>query len=767
MSLSENALKKNNETKRELFKLAQIFVFLYAIVFIYISGQPLRIGSAGSVEQWLNVLPDFFSDSQDFLFSYGPLYWLTGQTVVQHSQLTYWLSVFFITTYCALMWSLLLRVAIRHKVVFLLAIIYVVILKNFNVASVFFTFPLFLIVYFKSINDERWLDNGYVLFALAIITSFLFYVRFFYGLVAFLTFASYIFSKIFFQKKYPPIVIFSISSVLLYIILGYFIFHDLGSIRNYTVINSQLSFGNSVDMSYDVSIKNAAWIVIFFSFVSFNYFLIKACPSLLLTVNGLFLIFLKLGFSRADHYIGYFLAPIALMALICSVSINHRWRLLSAFIVVLMIVLGTISIYPNVRTLTWFKNYENFNISSVDRAAESYPQFKLPKDLLAKISNSTIDIYPYQNEYLLSNKLNYVHRPSFQNYMTLTPVLDKMNVNFFSSKNAPEYILWHGPIGCRDSSCLFYDDFDSKYSLNEDPLTSTVILTNYHQAGSFVDISKRPVLLMKKNESFKEVIPKKLESLSMHFGEWVKVPNLTDGVVKLKPEFNFTLLAKIKNMLYRGGVLYVNYKLESGDVKRYRLNIINSQSGIWVSPWLDAFPQRGQRVVELMIETPSKFYFKDEFKANWVMYPIQNFEVYKPTYPEFSSVKPNPLNELSTACDASIDTIDISIFNVDGIMKKRLSSSGWTALSIEKNLPSEKAWLSLTDEVGQRVYLPLDAYPRHDVAKHFNKSALENSGYKIVADITDLKGNYNLGLAISGDGKLLQCSNFKKPVIIH
>ncbi|WP_313684056.1 hypothetical protein [Pantoea sp.] len=761
-----NIIQADN-ARAELFNLAQLFVFIFAIIFTATSQQPLNVGSTGGAEQWVNVLSDFFTGPQDFLFSYGPLYWLSGKVVAQHSLLTHWLTAIFISLYAAISWAIMLRLAIRYRAVILLAIVYVSVVRVFDSAAIYFILPLFIIVYCRSIGQERWLENKRVLFSLGVFIAFLFYVRFFYGMVALLTFGSYFFSTGVIKRQFTAMALFTISATLFYFLFGFLIFHHVSSVIDYTVINSQLNFGNSVDMTYDVRLKNATYIIIFLVFVCFNFFLAKNQPVLLLTINGLLLIFFKIGFSRADHYINYFIFPISLMSLIFVVSSKRRWFVLAFFMLALMLTMGHMSIFPSVRKLADLMTHEDFSLSYTERAAGKYPQYVLPADIVAQIGGQTIDVYPNSNEYLLANKLNYHHRPSFQNYMTLTPVLDNLNASFFAGDDAPEYILWTATMACLDSHCPAYDDFDYKYVLNEDPLTSTAILSHYQVIRTFPGERGTPVMLLKKKPQSAPLTPQVLGKVSLHFGEWIPVPKFTSGAVKLKPELNLTLLAKVQNALYRGGILYVNYKLTNGEIKRYRLNIINAQSGVWVSPWLNSFPQQGERVIEVMLETPNRHYFKDDFQASWENYPFDNIKAENSLLQAFTAQKPVGLSEVTTTCDASIDAVESSRFILDGEAKTRLMSSGWTAFSIEHNQPAERAWLTLTNEQGQRFYTPMTPAPRGDVANYFHKPGLINSGYNVVADVTDFKGNYQVGVSIAGDGKLLQCSNFAKPITLQ
>ncbi|WP_432535470.1 hypothetical protein [Pantoea eucalypti] len=120
ITLSHINVLKQNETTAELFKLCQFFMLMFAIIVVEMNQQPLIISLDRVLEQWSTLLPDFFVGKQDFLFSYGPLYWLQGSPVVQYSQASYFISLFFISLYCALNWALMLRLAINARCVFFL-----------------------------------------------------------------------------------------------------------------------------------------------------------------------------------------------------------------------------------------------------------------------------------------------------------------------------------------------------------------------------------------------------------------------------------------------------------------------------------------------------------------------------------------------------------------------------------------------------------------------------------------------------------------------
>jgi len=751
----------------ELFKLCQLFVFMFALVFVEVNKLPLYFFPIPALEQWSNLLPDFFSGQQDFLFSYGPLYWLQGSAVAQYSELTYVISVLFISTFTALNWAIILRLAIKFKGVFFLALIYALYIKSYYAYVVFFTVPFFIVIYLRANQLDRLWENKAFLFIMALFVAFLFYFRFFYGMIAVLTIGSYLFSTQILKRKYATPVFFMLGVAVLYVIFGVMIFHNAHSIVNYLIVNSQLNFGNSVDMNYDVTIKLKAYLVIFSTFACFNFYLIKFQRELLLTVNGLLLIFLKIGFSRADHYISYFIMPVALFTLIFLLNRERGAKILPLIVLPLMLFLGQMSIFDGAPRMPVFNSHEDFTSSFEDRAAQRYPEFKLPGDIVSIIGKKTVDVYPINNEYALANKLNYHHRPSFQNYMTLTPKLDKVNVDFFNSSEAPEFVIWTASVTCSSADCDAFDDFDGKYVLNEDPLTTLAILNNYSLVRVFADKKSKPLMLFKRNVNGNHVKEQKIGELKSGFGEWIKIPFVNDSLVKVMPDFKLTPLAKLQNLFFHGSVLYVNYKLSNGEVKRYRLNIINAASGVWVSPLLNSFPLTGQRVVEVMFEKTDSHYFQPSFDVTINAYQIPGIKSNEAELSDFTEDKPDYSTKVMGVCSASIDSIKQSKTMLTQGAVKRLKTFGWAALSIENNLAPQATWLTLEDEQGRKFFAPVNKQLRQDVANAFNKPNLINTGYKVFADITPFKGRYKVSLAIAGEGKLIECTNVAQPITIE
>jgi len=376
-----------------------------------------------------------------------------------------------------------------------------------------------------------------------------------------------------------------------------------------------MNYANSIDLNLDVTNKALTFVLIGLALVLLNIHLFRTNRLLILTINVLYMIFFKMGFHRADggHFVYYFIVPAVILSLVMLFREKLFNKLL--FVAFISVIFWMAHDPAKGHTLTYspftFGYGIDYKVPYPDRMANTYSMYKLKDSMVSRIGQATIDVYPFNNEYTFANKLNYHYRPLVQNYTTLTPKLDQMNKKFFEGDNKPQFVLWTEN----------FWGIDGRYPLSEDPLTSSSMLLNYHV------VDKSPgrygaVFLMERNENTTTYQPTNIKREEMEFNKWYDVPKVDSAVVKLVPNLKLTLFARVKNLLFRGDILYVNYKLASGEIKRYRQNIVNSQSGIWVSPFFLSFKFVDEQVVAVKLETDGNHYFKPKMTADWINVPI-------------------------------------------------------------------------------------------------------------------------------------------------
>jgi hypothetical protein len=603
----------------------RIFIFSFIIMLSFMSSEAIEYfgnirNSINNVEQWINLTNASLYGKQDFLFSYGPIYWITGGAANHFNNITY-LIVLFITCFInSLGWSFLVALSIKKKAITIFTIVYIVFAftPNFN-RYMWLLIPLIFVLY-SDLTNKSYFNKSKVLISIGFITGILFYVRFMYGLIATAIFGSYLFYDFLTNKKIKNVTIFSLSILTSFLLSGVFIFHNVENILQYLLINQNLSFGNSIDMTLDVVDFKWIFLIVFSMFSVGVIYLFKYRRSFLFVFIISFLLFFKLGFSRTDHYISYFIYPILFLSFVFLFDERKLGKLVFFIFTIGLVFMGQKSVYENGRIapFTFMSKINSIALkykeSYFKRMALTYDIFKLDTETKRTINQKTIDFYPYNNEYAFANNLNYVHRPNFQSYMTLTPQLGRMNQDFIESKSGPQFILWSPMIGSKDHD-NFFDAFDNKYILNEDPLTALSILTNYHPVlKTFSSLSS--VVLLERNKNIIRNTPKRLKEEIINFDQWYSVPSLDTGI-KIIPQFELTLYGKIKNLLFRGSIIKIQYKLITNETKEYRLNFINSQDGVWVSPFLKNFDLSGLRVKEIKFHGGNN-YVKRKFKVRWL-----------------------------------------------------------------------------------------------------------------------------------------------------
>lgn len=748
------------------FKKYPTEILIFSLIFIFAFSQLSYVtgaGSNGNVEQWINLTNQMFYGKQDLLFSYGPLYWLTGNATSLYNVYAYWLSIAFISALAAYFWSIIFTLVYKTHAYIYFAIAYFLFIGTVILPAALFLWPFAIVAYLEFSKDKPAVLRSNILFLLGILVALSFYVRFFYGTVALATFGSY-FASLFLRERKISMPLFFLAGVFFgYITVSLLIFHDQTSILNYLTINSQLSFGNSVDMTLDVDSYQGSFIAIALVLVLLNIFALFRRRSLFLTFNILLLIFFKIGFSRTDHahYFGYFVIPVAVVALAMLFDKSKLGRLLFVLVMGNLYYLSSVPVYAGAQTRNSMSPRIDFNIDYAHRMEGAYTEFKLDEVVLNRIGKSTIDIYPYNNEYAFANNLNYWHRPLFQNYMTLTPALDSINQRFFESSDRPKFVLWTAGLTCASAACNPLEGFDQKFVLNEDPLTTSAILLNYHVVEELKGKNSVPVILLEENQGITVYSNSLISTQMMEFDEWYKVPQTNHGVIKLKPELKFTLLGRLKNILFRGSVLKIKYKLVSGEMVEYRTNILNSESGIWVSPLLDSFVPSDLKVDSIMLETGSLNYFEPLFKTSWISLPIPKFNSQRQSYNSVLQTPPVDLKKSQISCEGFIDSINgISPLPLKIDAASSFQIRGWLAISAKSGTTADQTFLTLTDDQGKTTYVLTHINNRADLVATFNQPNLASAGYEALIDASNLKGTYKLGLAGTHKSKLFNCSNY-------
>ncbi|MEB0013781.1 hypothetical protein QN379_13960 [Glaciimonas sp. Gout2] len=376
----------------------------------------------------------------------------------------------------------------------------------------------------------------------------------------------------------------------------------------------------------------------------------------------------------------------------------------------------------------------------------------------------TSDIYSYDQSYLIASGNLWSPRPIFQSYMAYSAKFAELNKDYLLSSKAPENIFFK------------VDLIDGRMPSLDDGVSWPVIIQNYQPLeikNNFLVFRKKPIT---NKPEFINV--KKMER---SFGEKINLPNSPNQLFA-KLEFAPTIAGRLMSILFKPSQLFITLNLKNGSKKEFRIISDMAKSGFLISPLIENTLEFGmlygkpEFLSEKMVESFSVSSHYDGIKSWSGKYtatlseikPVSKInvsEIYKSEFSDFDDELLNINVQTSEKCNGVIDMVNDKPPRSAGIViANLLRVNGWLADSIEKATLPEAVYITLTDENGKRRYLNTRRILRADVGSHFKDSRLNNSGYSMVANVSSLRGNYSLGLAIKTLGKTMTCPQFHLPV---
>jgi hypothetical protein len=192
---------------------------------------------------------------------------------------------------------------------------------------------------------------------------------------------------------------------------------------------------------------------------------------------------------------------------------------------------------------------------------------KIKNQLDLSVIEGDVDIYPWDQSFVIANDLDFAPRPLFQSYSVYTPKLIEKNIEFLKSKRAPENILFT------------IKEIDGRLPL-------------MMEGASWLEIFSRYDVVEKKGEflHLKTVgnpLPyslKFLHSIDAKFDQSIDVP---ENNVFVKINIQKSIFGKIINTLFKPPVLHIELNFHDGShlIKRIIPNI--ASNGFILSPYIE------------------------------------------------------------------------------------------------------------------------------------------------------------------------------------
>lgn len=304
-----------------------------------------------------------------------------------------------------------------------------------------------------------------------------------------------------------------------------------------------------------------------------------------LWLSLIFLFFLvaafKAGFVRHDGHAlmssSSLIIAAIFVAAICPRRVSYALLLLSCVVFLKIESHYKPDLFQNLlarTTQTYAKTWQGIKLRIVYPQAVNQ-QFHQALDSLINGKDipklpGTVDIYPFDQAYLIASGNVWNPRPVFQSYHAYTKALADKNQQFLASEHSPDYLFFR------------IESIDDRLPSGDDGASWPWLLTHYQPnglAGQF--------LILKKVS--KPSRPKMLPVLqdTYEMGKWIEVPK-ESGKLFASINLQQSWRGKLKNMLYKSSPLEIHVRLQDQSIKHYRLIPGIAQSTFLLSPLIES-----------------------------------------------------------------------------------------------------------------------------------------------------------------------------------
>lgn len=432
---------------------------------------------------------------------------------------------------------------------------------------------------------------------IAFLTAFGYYYKCSIGLSAFLSQGIFFIYLSILNKKLDLklLVKFALINLGIWFIIGFILFRSAVPVfeslityyQNIIAFNETSAFYYGTENFFLLILCGLALIAVFFVNKSkeFKLFWMMA------------LFFLYTGYTHSivrmdySHYVGFLLY--LLLIIVCT---GMFYKTISKYTLPLIII-SFFSYYTNIG---FKKDYSDFLLSIPNGPrninayifnhqkhrnkclAQSLANVKVYNSLdrisLNEIKKGKVDFFPWDLSFVEANKLtNWKPRPYLQS-LNMSAYFDKKTADYFSSKEAPEHVIWHGG---------FITDFlygiDNGYMLTSEFHSVIALFENYE-----VFKNNGYTLILKKRSHPVTIKIQDLEKeKEVKNSEWIPLPQ-TPAILGCAIHYDFNMLRGLKKTVYRDDEFFIEYKTASNIKIKKRIWPGDAKDFIWLNPFISS-----------------------------------------------------------------------------------------------------------------------------------------------------------------------------------
>ena len=229
-----------------------------------------------------------------------------------------------------------------------------------------------------------------------------------------------------------------------------------------------------------------------------------------------------------------------------------------------------------------------------------------PRDL-AMIGSHSIDVFPWDTEYLTENHLNYQPRPLFQSQTVMNVIGAEINYRHYTN-HAPDFVFYD------------YDAIDTRYPFNDETLVNLFLLKNYFIADTFTS-NERYRLLLRKKDTTHPLVFHLTDTRKLHLHD--TIPTLGHAFIKVLVHTNPN--GFMKSIWRHGPAVTMLIHTSGPEELRYRTSVEVLKQGIFTDRVVLStrdfellFQHKGnlQRLTSFALEADAR-YFEDAITVEY------------------------------------------------------------------------------------------------------------------------------------------------------
>jgi hypothetical protein len=191
------------------------------------------------------------------------------------------------------------------------------------------------------------------------------------------------------------------------------------------------------------------------------------------------------------------------------------------------------------------------------------------------VKDATVDVLGFEQAVAIFNGFNYQPRPVFQGYSAYTPYLARLNADYYASDRAPEYVLFK------------LQTIDARLAMMDDSLALRVLVQRYTYEFSELGYA----VWKRKPGPFvaADFEPKPLRTATAKIGEKIDVADLAGRNVWVEVNYDFSLLGKLRRLLFKPPLVQLRVTDTNGVEALYRLPRPIGATGFVLNPLVNDF----------------------------------------------------------------------------------------------------------------------------------------------------------------------------------